>query len=212
MMLGAARLGLVAVVVAIGPEVWGCAAHGRAQGSVHVGTEADEDRRWEVDAPQSQGPRPVSSAIAPKEQETSPPRTEFYGILHDLSLKRGAVSGPSCTCLALAYGPPDDPRFDWKPGTRKREQGTFAIAISGDVECPPGRTTYLPKPSIAAVAYSGGEIVLTIEAAGQGKPMVRGVVGEQPSTGGAIVVRSRGDVPFGTPLGQASGSCRIPIQ
>jgi len=201
---------------------WGvsaCRASVNATAKVN-GSEAqvDEDHKWEVpeaptpaeEAPPTTAPKPaprVASAVAATPTPSS--GVAFLGVAHDLSLASAAPRAPTCRCLAVAYGPPNDAKFAWQAGAPAGDGDTIAIAITTDgVACAGG----LPaaRASIAAVEREGTDIVLVVENVGVGRPIMRGALAPWPGPNGAIVVRKRHDTAY--PAADGAGSCRITIK
>jgi len=199
------RCAAIAVLLALGS---GCRAHAQASAQVNTGTD-DDDRKYEVAQPASSAP--VSVAPAP---QPSPPadRTYYLGVVSDLSLARASTRAPACRCLAVAYGPPADPKFAWQMGPPRVEPGTMAVAIAADgVACSaPG---YAPlRASISAVERAGDDIVVVVENVKEGRPAMHGALVVAPSGKGALVVRARLGAPYGAPAGGGQGPCRVSLE
>jgi hypothetical protein len=202
-------------LVAVGLGLFACSAQMNAQ--VQTSASGTDDRRWEV--PESAGkaaPATPSSAavVLPGAGALSGTGVRPLGVAHDLSIKPEAVKGASCTCLSVTWGPPGDARFAWQAGPPDVGSDVIAVAISGDLECgwAAPKNARLAKPSIAGVGREGDDIVLTVEGAEGGRPVVRGALLVRPAPSSAIVVRGRGKVPYGTPVGASRGVCRIPMR
>jgi hypothetical protein len=200
---------------------FGCAAQVSAHAQATT-SGPEEDRRWETPAPAESAAPVVTPAAQPSAPAPPPPDigelptagTSFasLGVVHDLSLRPDAVQGPSCACLAVAWGDPQDPRFAWEAGVPNVDQGVVAIAISGKVPCHWSGGKGKPVPSIAGVGREGDDIVITVEAATGGRPVVRGVLAVQPSSASHLVVRARGNLPFGKPAAGGPGPCRVAMK
>jgi hypothetical protein len=190
-------------------------ASARCSANMNVKAEAsmstpEDDRRWEVpESGRADAAPPV--VVANALVGTDP---EAIGVTHDLSLRPEVARTPACSCLAVAYGASNDPRFLWQAGSPRGGANTIAIAISGDLDCSAtdakGRRP--AKPSIAGVGHEGDDIVLTIEGAEGGRPVVLGAIAVRSAATGAILIRAKSPLPYGTPVGARSGVCRIPLK
>jgi hypothetical protein len=192
----------------------GCAAQVKAEAHAGGSVNEPDERRWEVPqkgeaapAPSSAQPPPQALAAAPSQSGA----TTFLGVMHDLSPAPGAGAAPTCTCLGVTYGPPSDPKFAWQVGAPQVGPDTLAVAITGDVECRAPQKKGDGPPSISGIGRQGDDVVIFVEAARGGRPVVRGALVQRPGPKGAIVVKPRGHVRFGTPLGGGSGACRIAV-
>jgi hypothetical protein len=214
----AARLLVVAASVGLGA----CSAQMNAQMQTSASAPDTDERRWEV--PESAGQAtsaPPSSSASPaaavvRSDTGALPNGELrpLGVAHDLSLSQGAIKGASCTCLAVAFGPPSDPRFVWQAGPPHTSSDVIAVAISGDLDCgwATAKNVRLAKPSIAGIQREGDDVVVTVEGADGGRPVVRGALLVRPAPTSALVVRGKGRVPYGTRADASGGVCRIPMQ
>lgn len=215
-------LALASLVIA------GC--HAEVQTKANVSASAGEDEhKWETgqqetwNAPPGVKPAaPAAPAAAPSAAaDTTPGRAPFIGVTPDLTLAPTDHRTPSCMCLAVGFGQPGDSAFRWQGGVPGADEGTMAVAISGDgVPCdwkPKGKGRAKKQesepliPSIAAVESSGNDVVVTVEAAHLGRPIAHGAMIQRPGPGGALVVRGRGRVPFGRPADGGKGTCRIAV-
>jgi len=194
----------------------GCAARVQTEARASASAGEADDRRWELGPTGEPAAAPDKTAsVAPA--ASTPSRdvpTHFLGVVHDLSLAPAAGRVAACSCLALAYGPPDDPKFVWQARPYAVDRSTMAIAVQSEgIACslPAGTKRPAAPASIAAVEQQGPDVVVVVEAATRGRPVARGALVKRPEQGGGITVRGRGGVPFGTPLGGGRGACRIPV-
>jgi hypothetical protein len=204
-------------IFAIAMGTTACRASMKAKANVNnaeAQAEVDDDRKWEV--AEASGPAEESPAAAPKPA----PRVaaavapvphssmQFYGVTHDLTLAPNAPRAATCRCLAVAYGPPGDPKFAWQSGAPLGDHDALAIAITGDgVGCNEGSAP--SRTSIAGVERDGTDIVLIVETVREGRPVMRGAVAPYPGPNGAIAVRTRQGMAY---PGAAGGGCRIALR
>lgn len=202
--------------------VTGCKASVKAD--VHVATTADvEDHKWETQKETWEAPKGVkpSKKDDPAALEVAKANDPFVGVTHDLSIAPTAPRPETCKCLTVAYGSPNDPVFEWKTGAAPSvADDVFAVAIAGDnVACEwkvkvgrgKERELPVPVPSIAGVERVGDDVVVSVEAARDDRPVARGALAKRPGPTGAIIVRGRGKVPFGSPASGAKGKCRVAV-
>lgn len=171
--------------------------------------EHEDDSAIEHEPDNSGQPKALAAPIA-----TTPTRASFIGVTPDLTLAPSTNRSAACMCLALAYGEPGASSFQWQGGVPEATENAMAVAISGEgVPCawdekgvPP------PIPSIAGVERSGSDVILTIEPAREGRPVMRGAMILRPGPKGALIVKGKGRVPFGRPADGGMGTCRIAIK
>jgi hypothetical protein len=191
----------------------GCAGQVKAEARAGGTVTTSDDRRWE--APEKGEPAPPAPAASPPALAAAPPAStggHFIGVSHDLSLAEGAGTTAVCTCLGVAYGAPSDPKFAWHGGAPTASPDTMAVAIRGDVSCPAHAGGHdRGPPSISGLARQGDDVVVFVEAARGGRPVVSGAIVERPGPKGGIVIKTRGRLPFGGPLGGGRGTCRIAV-
>lgn len=171
----------------------------------------DEDTAYEsspTPAPaQPSADTPVQAKLAPAE----PTRPNFIGVTPDLTLSPAESRTVACQCLALAHGQPSSPAFQWQGGPPEATDHSMAVAISGEgVPC--NWEGEVPVPSIAGVERSGNDVVITIEPAREGRPIMRGAMILRPGPKGALVIKGKGNVPWGRPADGSAGTCRIPVE
>jgi hypothetical protein len=218
--------GLVIVCAAAGifSTATGCAKSARAKASTEAKAE-DDDRKWELGptgaaeaAETDMSGKPLgghSSAGLAMAPPAAGEEVHFLGVVHDLALGPAAEKVAACSCLAVAYGRPNSPTFKWRNGARRTDKDTMAIAISSEaVACNVmvgGKEKTLAPASIAAIEHEDKNIVVVIEEARRGIPVARGVLVKALEPGAFVIIKGRGDVPFGTPIGGGQGACRVAI-
>lgn len=184
-----------------------------AKGSANAsGKGEDDDRKWELG--------PTGAAETSASGRTGLAMTaqdiHYIGVVHDLYVGEAADKSPACSCLMLAYDRPNSLKFRWRNGVRRTDPDTMAVAISSEgIPCNlmvGGKERTLAPASIAAIEGKGPDIVIVVEEASRGRPVARGALVKKPDpSGGSIIVRGLGDVPFGTPIGGGKGPCKVPI-
>jgi hypothetical protein len=197
--------------MAVALSLAACRAQVKAKANMNAaGTEAEDDRKWELpEPPLSHAPTPparVAAAITPA--PAAPSSVAFFGVMRDLSISPDAPRLEVCRCLAVIYGPPGDPKFAWQTGTPPAGDGALAIAIASEgVTCPSGAPP--ARTSVSGIEQNGNEIVLTVENAGEGRPIMRGVLVAAPGSNAVLVVRTKQGAPY--PAATGGGPCRIAL-
>jgi hypothetical protein len=143
--------------------------------------------------------------VAPHEAETRP-ETPLLGVRHDVTIAESAPHAERCSCLAVAVGAPNDPRFAWQAGAPSVGPDAVAIAISGKgVACPAAGDAQNRRPSISAVDRDGADVLVEVEELPPGRPLASGAIIPRPGPGGAIYVRPKNkSLPYAQP-----GRCKV---
>lgn len=193
----------------------GCRAEVKTQADFSASVRADSDSPEDDDGmfePEPQAPV-KTLAVAEASEPKKPLRAAFIGVTPDLTLVPAKERDASCMCLALAHGAPGSSAFQWEGGVPESSQNSMAVAISGEgVDCDWGEgDVEVPIPSIAGVERSGDDVILTVEPAQPGRPIMQGAMVLKPNAKGSLIVQGRGRVPFGRPASGAAGSCRIAV-
>ena len=136
------------------------------------------------DAPLQQFDRPLEApAVKAEPVSDSSFQVEEYALLgarHDLSY--AGPSRASCQCLAVTLSDRvDDPAFQWELGAPRLEPTTqWVIAFSSNgVSCdatPPGTL----GASYQGYGVEGNDVVVYVEALGEGRPMTSGAIIPRP--------------------------------
>jgi len=137
-------------------------------------------------------PEPAPLTGAPSAQPTQ------LGVRHDVMIASSAPHQPTCTCLAVVMGAPEDPRLSWQ-NERPRVGGDAAVvALSArGVACHELAEDAPRRPSIAGVERDGANVVITVEELPPGRPLATGAVIPRPGPGGAVFLRPKdGRVPY----------------
>jgi hypothetical protein len=132
----------------------------------------------------------------------------LLGARHDLS-----YAGPkkaACQCLAvMLQDRANHEAFQWELDVPRLEPTTqWIIALSSnEVVCsspPPGTL----GASYQGYSIEGNDVVVYVEALGEGRPMTNGAVIPRPQGNGSVFVESAGAI-YGKPLGGKGKRCKI---
>ena len=157
--------------------------------------------------------RPLETpATAPAPVDEGLPGDAFalFGARHDLS-----YAGPksaTCACLAVALrDSPQDSAFAWEmeePRLEPTSQWIIALS-SNEVPCdgPPSGTL---GASYQGYGTEGNDVVIYVEALGEGRPMTNGAIIPKPKANGAVFVESTNAV-YGRPLDGKSKRCKLSL-
>ncbi len=144
---------------------------------------------------------PVSEGFAPSEYA-------LLGARHDLG-----YAGPkdaTCACLAVALRDhAKDSAFQWEldePRLEPNSQWLIALS-SNDVPCdaPPSGTL---GASYQGYVLDGNDVVVYVEALGEGRPMTSGAIIPRPKPSGAVFVEPTNAV-YGKPLDGKGKRCKL---
>jgi hypothetical protein len=186
-----AAFALFALALAAG----GCRAS--ASASINTGAKAEVEEPVE----------PVSeprAAMAAASAEVA-----LFGARHDLHLSSDRKN-PTCNCVAIALGQPNDAGMKWEGPAPSIDPGTqLVIALSSEgVTC-----AEPPKEGLGASYWgykeSGDDVIVVLEVARLGRPVTTGAIIPKPAGNGQVLVQpaSKG-VPYGRSLG-AEPACRL---
>lgn len=133
----------------------------------------------------------------------------LLGARHDLSYV--GPKQPSCQCLAVSLqDSATHPTLQWELGAPRLEPSTqWVIGLSSkDVPCD------APPPGTLGASYNGytidgNDVIVHVEALGEGRPMTSGAIIPRPQGGGSVFVESTGAA-FGKPLEGKGKRCKIP--
>jgi len=181
----------------------GCQASVQADANVSGSAASDEeiksfDRPLEAPA---QAPEPPSDHVAA-------PDHALLGARHDLG-----YAGPktaACACLAVALSDqPQSTSFVWElEAPRLEPTSQWIIALSSsDVPCD-GAPSGTLGASYQGYAQDGNDVVVYVEALGEGRPMTNGAIIPRPRPTGSVFVEPTNAV-YGKPLEGKSKRCKI---
>ena len=174
----------------------GCRAS--ASASINTGAKTEPDEPVE----------PVSetrSEMAPASGEAA-----LFGARHDLQLAPDRKN-PTCSCVAIALGPPNDPGMKWQGPVPSIDPGTqLVIALSSEgVTCADP-----PKEGLGASYWgykeSGDDVIVVVEVARLGRPVTTGAIIPKPAGSGQVLLQPASKaVPYGRGLNAAEPMCRL---
>ncbi len=153
-----------------------------------------------------------SGAVTTKSAAANPavPTFALLGARADLKLARSAAKTATCQCLAVVAGSASDEAFQWEeryPVVDPTRQYVLALS-SASLPCPAA-----PEGNLGASYWgyelSGGDVIVVVENAVEGRPVMSGALIPMPQEGGRILVRPLDKtVPFGAGL-DGSRVCAI---
>ena len=199
-------LGWPAQLGALAALACGFACHASVQADANLNTGKDPDQ------PVRDFDRPLEPA-SPTKAEPAPDgaQGEAYALLgarHDLNYT-GAKTA-TCQCLAVALSEhANDAAFQWELATPRLEPSTeYVLAFtSNGVSCdaPPAGTL---GASYQGYAMDGNDVIVSVEALGEGRPMTSGAIIPRPSGTGSVFIESAGAI-YGKPLEGKTKRCKI---
>jgi hypothetical protein len=184
------------------------ACQASVQADARVSGDEDEEGSGE---PLKSFDRPIeagSSAPHAVEDDFVAGEYALLGARHDLS-----YAGPksaSCACLAVALrDQAKDNAFTWELGEPRLEPSSqWIIALSSnEVPCdsPPSGTL---GASYQGYVTEGNDVVVYVEALGEGRPMTNGAIIPRPKPTGSVFVEPTNGV-YGKPLEGKSKRCKL---
>jgi hypothetical protein len=163
-------------------------------------------RKTEVVGPSAPEPEPAPLTSAPPAKPTQ------LGVRHDVMIAPTAPHEPTCTCLAVVVGAPEDPRLSWQNERPRVGEDAVVVALSARGVACHGLPEDAPRrPSIAGVERDGANVVITVEELPPGRPLATGAVVPRPGPGGAVFIRPSGPrVPYARPSSAGGGDrCKV---
>ena len=181
----------------------GCKASVQADAKVNAQSDSDAPIA-SYDRP-LEGPQKASAAA---ENDFTHVEYALLGARHDLNY--AGPKSPACTCLAVALRDrAQDPAFQWELEAPQLEPNTqWIIALSSnDVACdsPPSGTL---GASYQGYGTEGNDVVVYVEALGEGRPMTSGAIIPRPKPSGSVFVESTNAV-YGKALDGKSKRCKL---
>jgi hypothetical protein len=183
----------------------GCKASAHAEAKMSSDDVADEIK--DFDRPlEPAASRTMDGPHADGEMEGEFP---LLGARHDLSY--AGPTTPVCKCLAIRVEDRADAEsLQWDispPQIDRRSQWIVALTSKG-VQCDgaPGDTL---GASYQGYETDGDDVIVYVEALGQGRPMTSGAIIPRPPRDGGVFVEAAGSV-YGKPLGNEK-RCKVPL-
>lgn len=164
------------------------------------------------DAPVREFDRPLEAPPVKAEPVSENFQVEEYALLgarHDLSY--AGSNRASCQCLAVTLSDRvEDPAFQWELGAPRLEPTTqWVIAFSSNgVTCDATPTGTLGA-SYQGYGVEGNDVVVYVEALGEGRPMTSGAIIPRPPGGGIVYIEPAGAI-YGKPLEGKGKRCKVP--
>jgi hypothetical protein len=184
-----------------------CACHASVQADAQLnsGKSAEQTRDFDRPLEPASAAQAQAAADAAERQEYA-----LLGARHDLNYIGDKT--PSCQCLAVALSDTaDNPAFQWELGTPQLEPSTqLVIAFtSNGVSCdsPPAGTL---GASYQGYAIDGNDVVVSVEALGEGRPLTSGAIIPRPLGTGSVLIEPAGAV-YGKPLDGKGKRCRLTL-
>jgi len=196
-----------ALTGALGALAW-CACHASVQADANLSTGKDAKEGQEQ---VRDFDRPLDAAAAKPEAAPESSKPEPYALLgarHDLSYTGSKT--PSCQCLAVQLSDHvDDPSFQWELGAPHLDPSTqWVIAFtSNGVSCdaPPAGTL---GASYQGYGVDGNDVVVYVEALGEGRPMTNGAIIPRAIGSGSVFIEPAGAI-YGKPLEGKGKRCKL---
>jgi hypothetical protein len=133
----------------------------------------------------------------------------LLGARHDLNYN--GPTTPTCQCLAVILSDQaNNSGFEWDMAPPHLEPSTqWVIALSSNgVACDATPSGTLGA-SYQGYTIEGNDVVVSVEALGEGRPMTNGAIIPKPSGTGSVLIEPAGAV-YGKPLDGSKGKrCKI---
>jgi hypothetical protein len=180
------------------------ACHASVQADARTGDEELDDEIKSYDRPleaPATPPAPVDSDFVAGDYA-------LLGARHDLNY--AGAKDPTCACLAVALrDQAKDAAFQWELEEPRLEPSTqWIIAISSNevpCESPPSGTL---GASYQGYGTEGNDVVVYVEALGEGRPMTNGAIIPRPKASGSVFVEPTNAV-YGKPLEGKNKRCKL---
>ena len=182
-----------------------CACHASVQADAQLNSGKSDEQVRDFDRPLE----PAAAAKAESAADTAGAQEyALLGARHDLNYAGGKT--PSCQGLAVALSDKaEDPAFQWDMGAPHLDPSTqLVIAFtSNGVSCdsPPAGTL---GASYQGYAVEGNDVVVSVEALGEGRPLTSGAIIPRPVGTGSVLIEAAGAV-YGKPLEGKAKRCKI---
>jgi hypothetical protein len=183
--------------------IMGCQAHVQASANVNGSAEANGESTGENAEPASQT---QSDLDTPLSAPAATGELAMLGARTDLSYRGTSAT---CRCLAAATGQPS--AFQWKgplPNTDRTAQLVVGLSSSG-IPCPGAGQDQRPA-SYSGYTVSGSDVVVTVEDAVPGRPIVSGAIIPKPQGGHVVLAPGDETTIYGKPLSGSGNRCVLP--
>jgi hypothetical protein len=182
-----------------------CRASVQADAQLNTGGDGKEQVR-DFDRPLD----PAQARAEPAADEAPTPEYALLGARHDLNY--AGPTSPACQCLAVtASDSANNAAFQWELGAPQLNPSTQQVIAftSNGVSCdaPPAGTL---GASYQGYAVEGNDVVVFVEALGEGRPMTSGAIIPRPLGNGSVLVEPAGAI-YGKPLEGKGKRCKIAL-
>jgi len=186
-------------VIALALLATGCQASSMTEAKMAA---APEELVIDADRPLEAPPLPPIPPAAAAEERA------LLGARHDL-----AYAGPPsdvCRCLAVRVEESADaPALRWAVAPPQLDSSQWIVALSSEgVRCE-GAPKGSPGASYQGYETSGSDVIVLVEALGEGRPLTSGGIIPRPAAGGSVFVEAVGSV-YGMPLQGEQARCKVP--
>lgn len=165
--------------------------------STETNFDAEGDATWQMTEDTQSASQTSATAESSTPRGTSPKTSPaLLGARHDLLLSSGATE--TCKCLATVLGTSSTPGFVWtgeRPTLDASRQLVVALASDG-IACPESTA----GASYMGYAVKGGDVIVHVEAAVEGRPITYGAIIPRPAQGGQVYIEPVGKIPHGKGL------------
>jgi hypothetical protein len=198
------RLPLLGALLLGGATV-GC--KGSTHAEANVGGDVSSEEIKDFDRPLE--PASSKTVNPPLAQGDVPGEYALLGARHDLSY--GGPTTAVCKCLAIRVEDrPDAESLHWDtvpPLTDRKNQWIVAMTSKG-VPCDATPSDTLGA-SYQGYETDGDDVIVYVEALGEGRPMTTGAIIPRPPRDGGVYVEASGSI-YGKPL-NADKRCKVPV-
>jgi hypothetical protein len=184
---GVRKVRLIGAGWALSTLVMGCQASVQAKAKTSGQVDASFDAAGPADSAEreTEGVGPEAD-VPPAEPNGA---ATLLGARPDLSLASGG-GNQACRCLSVAVGQPNDPAFAWQAGAPVTDPATQVVMALGSAATGCGQE---PQAGIGASYWGyervGADVVVVVENARAGRPMIQGAILPRPSGAGRIEIR-----------------------
>jgi hypothetical protein len=182
-----------------------CACQASVQADANLSTGGDgKEQVRDFDRPLEPG----AAKAEPVSEKDHGVEYALLGARHDLNYT--GEKKPNCQCLAVSLSERvDDSSFQWELGAPQLEptkQWVIAFTSNGvSCDAPPSGTL---GASYQGYGVDGNDVVVYVEALGEGRPMTSGAIIPRPSGNGSVFIEPAGAI-YGKPIEGKSKRCKI---
>lgn len=188
----------------------GAQVDARTNADVDVAADAQFNPTEHAQATATQAPPSAQMALAATSTEASGTEA-MLGARQGMHPKDPPSLKANCKCLKVAVGNPSDPVFTWDgPASQTNPDTQLALGLTSEgLNCPEAAQDSLGA-SYHGYQVSGSDVVVEVETARLGRPIIRGAIIPRPQGGGRVLVRAVDpSSPYGRSLDGASRQCVV---